>query len=86
MYGSKGFPIAAIILNKRHKVLSLENTNKNLFVIRYYRSKIQTKIYFPFCLVFCTFNRTFVSLKPKHKYMMFLSKQRKHSDVSSTYL
>ena len=31
MYGSKGFPIAAIILNKRHKVLSLENTNKNLF-------------------------------------------------------
>ena len=29
MYGSKGFPIAAIILNKRHKVLSLENTNKN---------------------------------------------------------
>ena len=45
MYGSKGFPIAAIILNKRHKVLSLENTNKN---------------YFPFCLVFCTFNRTFV--------------------------
>ena len=31
MYGSKGFPIAAIILNKRHKVLSIENTNKNLF-------------------------------------------------------
>ena len=31
MYGSKGFPIAAIILNKRHKGLSLENTNKNLF-------------------------------------------------------
>ena len=29
MYGSKGFPIAAIILNKRHKVLSFENTNKN---------------------------------------------------------
>ena len=54
MYGSKGFPIAAIILNKRHKVLSLENTNKNLF---------QTKIYFPFCLVFCTFNRTFVPNK-----------------------
>ena len=31
MYGSKGFPIAAIILKKRHKVLSFENTNKNLF-------------------------------------------------------
>lgn len=45
-------------------------------VIRYYRSKIQTKIYFPFCLVFCTFNRTFVSLKPKHKYMMFQSKRK----------
>ena len=45
-------------------------------VIRYYRSKIQTKIYYPFCLVFCTFNRTFVSLKPKHKYMMFLSKRK----------
>ena len=44
-------------------------------VIRYYRSKIQTKIYFPFCLIFCTFNRTFVSLKPKHKYIVSIKKK-----------
>ncbi len=34
-------------------------------VTRYYRSKIQTKIYFPFCLVFCTFNRIF-AVKTRH--------------------